>query len=366
MSHLDKPHRNWRRTRLTHLLGIDYPIIQGPLGGFRTETLTAAVSNFGGLGSYGGLNLDPARLTALVGELKAATSKPFAVNLWVSMEDAGARTSGVAEFEQARRAIEPMLRELGAATPEYKPYVPVKFEDQAQALLDAGVPVMSFIFGVPPREILDECRRRGIPTIAAATTPDEAKLLDDAGVDVIAASGFEAGGHKGSFLAPAEDSLTGTMSLVPQIVDAVRAPVVAAGGISDARQINAAFALGASGVQMGTIFLPCAGSGATDLHRAALVAGGVHTGLSKGFTGRLARAIHNRLLDEMNAPGIDVLPYPLQRALMRNLADTANAAKRPELIAMWAGQSAPLVRACEDPAVLLQRLVAEVARLRGE
>jgi nitronate monooxygenase len=355
--------QDWRRTRLTELLGIDYPIIQGPLGGFKTEKLTAAVSNFGGLGSYGGLSLEPSRLTELVAELKEATKKPFAVNLWVSMEGAGARTSGVAEFERARRSIEPMLNELGAAKPEYRPYAPVRFEDQARALLDARVPVMSFIFGVPPREILDECRRLRIPTIAAATTPDEARLLDEAGVDVIAASGFEAGGHKGSFLAPAEDSLTGTMALVPQVVDAVRAPVVAAGGISDARGINAAFALGASGVQMGTIFLACAESGSTQLHRAALLAGGVRTGLSKGFTGRLARAIHNRLLDEMNAPGVDVLPYPLQRGLMRSLADAANAANRPELIAMWAGQGAPLVKACDDAAELLRRLVKDVSML---
>jgi nitronate monooxygenase len=358
--------RDWRRTRVTELLGIEYPIIQGPLGGFRTERLTAAVSNFGGLGSYGGLNLEPSRLREVVAELREATKKPFAVNLWISLEDPGARASSAAAFERALRAIAPRLEELGAPMPEFEPYAPLRFEDQARALLDARVPVMSFIFGLPPTEILDECRHLGIPTIAAATTPREAILLDEAGVDVIAASGFEAGGHKGSFLAAAEDSLTGTMALVPQVVDAVRAPVVAAGGISDARQISAALTLGASAVQMGTIFLPCAGSGATELHRAAITSGSVRTGLTKGFTGRLARAIHNQLLDEMNAPEVEVLPYPLQRALMRTLADAANAAKRPELIAMWAGQSAPLVKPCDDPAELLARLVAEVSRLRGE
>jgi nitronate monooxygenase len=195
-----------------------------------------------------------------------------------------ARTAVSTSSLRALRTIAPRLTELGAPMPEFKPYAPLRFEDQARALLDARVPVMSFIFGVPPKEILDECRHLGIRTIAAATSPDEAILLDEAGVDVIAASGFEAGGHKRAFLAPDEDSLTSRMSLVPQVVDAVRAPVVGAGGISDARGINAAFALGAAGVQMGTIFLPCAGSGATDLHRAAVVSGRVRTGLSKGFT----------------------------------------------------------------------------------
>ncbi len=150
-------------------------------------------------------------------------------------------------------------------------------------------------------------------TIGAATTPDEAIVLEQAGVDVIVASGFEAGGHRGSFLLPSEESLTGTFSLVPQVADAVSVPVVADGGIADARGIVAAFALGAEGVQIDTAFLACEESGASVHHRNALLGGQAkQTALTRGFTGRLARGIKNRLLDELNHKGIEILPYPLQ------------------------------------------------------
>src|SRR4029077_9138613 len=154
--------------------------------------------------------------------------------------------------------------------PSYRPYEPIRFEDQVQVLLDEGIPAFSFICGIPSREILDEFRRKGVVLIGTATTVDEAIALEQAGVDVIAASGFEAGGHRGSFLQPSEDSLMGTMALVPQVVDAVNLPVVAAGGIGDARGIVAAFALGAKGVQMGTAFLACEESGASTFHREEL------------------------------------------------------------------------------------------------
>src|SRR5271156_2482939 len=227
----------------------------------------------------------------------------------------------------------PHIQALGGTLPAYKPYAPIRFEDQARVLLDAKVPVFSFIYGIPPKEILDECRAQGILTIGAATTPDEAVALEQAGVDVIVASGFEAGGHRGSFLRPSEDSLTGTMALVPQVVDAVRLPVVAAGAIGDARGIMAAFALGAEGVQMGTAFLACEESGANPYHRAALLSDHAkQTALTRGFTGRLARGIRNRLVDELNQKDAEILPYPLQRALVRHLSIPAEKAGRPELL----------------------------------
>ena len=228
-------------------------------------------------------------------------------------------------------------------------------------LLDANVPVFSFIFGIPPKEILEECRGKGIVTIGAATTPDEAAALQEAGVDAIAASGFEAGGHRGSFLRPAEDSLTGTLSLVPQIVDIVDVPVIAAGGIADARGVIAALALGAEAVQMGTVFLACEESGASRLHREALLGGNAGlTALTKGFTGRLARGIHNRLMADLNRDGTEILPYPLQRGLVRNLAIPAEAAGRADLLPLWAGQSANL-STCTDVPAFLTSLVEEVS-----
>jgi nitronate monooxygenase len=351
----------WNETRVSTILGIEYPIIQGPLGGLSTQRLTATVSNFGGLGSFGAHGLDPSAIKELIAEIRELTAKPFAMNLWVSMEDEGARASGRGEFTRSLEHLAGHIEALGAPLPDYKPYLPIRFEDQVRVLLDAKVPVFSFIVGVPPKEILDECRTQGILTIGTATTAAEAMVLNQAGVNVIVASGFEAGGHRGSFLLPAEDSLTGTFSLTPQVVDAVSAPVVAAGGIGDARGIVAAFALGAEGVQIGTAFLASKDSGASTFHRNALLSGEAQrTSLTKGFTGRLARGVHNQLIEELNRQEVEILPYPLQRMLVRNLAIPAEKAGRVELLQLWAGQSASLVRE-SDARTLLQTLVSDTS-----
>src|SRR5882724_2675447 len=314
------PYR-WNENRLTAKLGIDYPIIQGPLGGLSSQKLTAAVSNFGGLGSFGAHGLAPEVIKNVILEIRSLTSKPFAMNLWVSMEDEGARTSDENAFNRSLAPLAGHIAALGEPRPEYKPYPWRRFENQARVLLDEKVPVFSFIYGIPPREILEECRAKHIVTIGTATTPEEGAALQAAGVDVIVASGFEAGGHRGSFLRAPEDSLTGTFSLVPQITDMVNVPVIAAGGIADARGVVAALVLGAEAVQMGTVFLACEESGASSLHRQVLRGKKTgHTALTKGFTGRLARGIHNRLLEELNDAETPVLPYPLQRRLVRNLA----------------------------------------------
>lgn len=355
----------WNHNRLTARLGVDYPIIQGPFGGLPSQRLTAAVSNFGGLGSFGGLGLTPDAIRDVIAEIRSLTSKPFAVNLWVSVEDDAARASDADAFKRSLAALAPHFDALGEPRPRYAASVPVQFEDQVRVLLDENVPAFSFIFGIPPKEILDECREKGIVIIGAATTPDEAVALNDAGVDAIVASGFEAGGHRGSFRRSSEDSLYGTLALVPQIVDLVAVPVIAAGGIGDARGAMAAWALGAEGVQIGTALLACEESGASRLHRETLInkrAG--HTGLTNGFTGRLARGIHNRLLDELNQPGTEILPYPLQRALVKHLSTAAAAAGRVDLVPLWAGQSANL-SAPTDASAFLRQLVDDLSAIAG-
>src|SRR3984893_15793956 len=355
----------WNETRVSSILGVKYPIIQGPLGGLSTQRMTANVSNFGGLGSFGAHGLSPSAIGDVIAEIRELTTKPFAMNLWVSTEDEGAPASGREEFARSLKHVAGRIEAFGVPLPDYKPYVPVKFEDQVRVLIDAKVPVFSFIVGVPPKEILDECRMQGILTIGTATTAVEAMVLDQAGVNVIVASGFEAGAPRGSFLLSAEDSLTGTLALTPQVADAVSAPVVAAGGIGDARGIVAAFALGAEGVQMGTAFLACEESGANTLHRKALLSGQAkQTALTRGFTGRLARGIKNRLLDELNQKDTEILPYPFQRALVRHLSIPAEHAGRPELLPLWAGQSANLSR-CTDVRALLDMLVNDVSEIGG-
>jgi nitronate monooxygenase len=215
----------WANTPVAARLGIQYPIIQGPLGGVPSQRLTAAVSNFGGLGSFAAMGLTSGAIQDVIVELRSMTSKPFAVNLWVSTEDEGAESSDEAAFQRSFAPLAPLIQSFGGALPPSTRPSKITFEEQARVLIDARVPVFSFIFGIPPKEILDECRANGITIVGTATTPDEAIALEHANVDVIVASGFEAGGHRGSFLRSAEDSLTGTFSLVPQSSIGCRCPL---------------------------------------------------------------------------------------------------------------------------------------------
>ena len=356
----------WARTPLTRALGISYPIVQGPFGGFASQGLAATVSNAGALGSLGANNREPSAITEAIDQIRALTDKPFAINLWVSMEDEGAFASGPAAFDRSLAALLPHLAALGVERPTYAPYAPIGFDRQVRAVLDARVPVFSFIFGLPPREILDECRARTMVTMGTATTADEARAIEAAGVDIVIASGFEAGGHRGSFLRPAHESLTGTFGLLQQVAAAVRIPIVAAGGIADARGFVAARALGASGVQIGTAFLSCDGSGASRTHVEALLSDPPRqTGLTSGFTGRLARGLRNQLMDDLNEPGVSHLPYPLQRVLVRHVSAAAERAGDPERLPMWAGQSVGVAR-YTDAARLIRDFVESVPDvLRG-
>jgi nitronate monooxygenase len=336
----------WNQTSLTQRLGIRFPIVQGPFGGgLSSPRLTATVSNAGGLGSYGAQGMSAERIRAVVGEIAALTSAPFAVNLWVSTEDAGAHDLTNASYEAALAPLRPFFTELGVEPPRLPLSPWPTFDQQIDALIEARPPVFSFIFGVPSAAVLDACRARGIVTIGTATTADEALAIEQAGADIVVASGFEAGGHRSSFLRRAEASLTGTFALVPLVADAVRIPVVAAGGIADGRGVAAAMTLGAAGVQVGTAFLACEESNATPEHRAALLnARNTPTILTRAFTGRLARGLSNRLGETVHATAGPWLPYPLQGELVRAMRDEAMRQGRTDLVTMWAGQAAPLLK----------------------
>jgi nitronate monooxygenase len=336
----------WNDTPFSRRFDLRYPIVQGPFGGgLSSPQLTATVSNAGGLGSYGAQGMAPDRIGAIVGEIRALTSAPFAVNLWVSTADAVAADIGRGDYDAAVAVLAPYFAELGMAPPPFPPAADPVFEEQAAALVDARPPVASFIFGVPSPAILDRCRAGGIRTIGTATTVDEVRALDAAGVDAIVATGAEAGGHRPSFLRSAEASLMGTMALVPQAADAVRTPIVAAGGIGDGRGVAAALALGAHGVQIGTAFLACDESNAHPAHRAALrnATHGPGTLLTRGFTGRLGRGLRNELATALESPSLARLPYPFQGHLVSALKQRALAAGRLDLVPFWGGQSAPLV-----------------------
>src|SRR3954471_8296825 len=175
---------SWTDTRVCARLGIRYPIIQGPLGGVASQRLTAAVANYGGLGSFGAVGMAPAAIQEVIGQLRTMTDKPFAMNLWVSVEDEGARRSDEAAFKRSLTSIAPLIKSLGGALPSYSADSAPQFEEQVRVLIDAKVPVFSFIFGIPPKEILQECRAKGILLIGTATTPQEAIELEKAEVDV--------------------------------------------------------------------------------------------------------------------------------------------------------------------------------------
>jgi nitronate monooxygenase len=329
--------------RLTSLLGIEHGIVQGPFGGgLSSVPLAAAVSAAGGIGSFGANHLTPDAITALVSELRAAVPDglPFNVNLWVPHPGEQDLRPTAADVERLR----PFYERLDLEAPDgYAP--PPLFDDQIDALLAAAPPVISFVMGVPPARIIEETRRRGIVTLGTATTVDEALALEAGGIDVVIASGSDAGGHRGAFLRPVTESLVGTFSLVPQVTDAVGVPVLAAGGIADRRGVTAARALGADGVQIGTGFLATTESGTSAAHKAALAGPDARTTvLTRIFSGRHARAILNPLIRDMAAAEDLVPPYPVQNTLMRPLRAAAASRNDPAHINLWAGQAAALSR----------------------
>ena len=350
--------RSWKSTRVVKLLGIDYPIIQAPFGGFPSQQLTATVSNLGGLGSLGAVTLGSSAITEVTREIRSLTTKPLAINLWVSTSDRQAARIKSDIIQSKIRGLARYYAELVIEPPSQVESKPQDFEIQVRAV-DARPAVLSFIYGIPPAEILDECRKHAIRTIGTATTPEEAIALEAAGLDSIVASGFEGGGHRGSFLRPAAHSLMGGLSLIPQVVDAVSVPVIAAGGIADGRGVVAAHALGAEAVQIGTAFVSCVGSGASAAYRSALSSPAAkRTGLTEAFTGRLARGIRNRLMDELANVNDPALPFPLQHALIQTVAGPASVREIPDLMTVWAGQSASLC-GCTDATEFMRRLIAE-------
>lgn len=328
------------------MLNTTFPIIQGPFGGgLSSEALVAAVSDAGGLGSFGAYHLPPDEITALVDRLKRRTARPFSVNLWIPLagEDPPVVTADQLAEQSSRLA--PYLEELGVEPPAVSPAAAhFDFDAQVDALIDAAPPVISFVFGAPPKHVVDRAHQVGIRLIGTATTVDEAKVLEESGVDVIVASGSDAGGHRGAFLAPVEESLVGTFSLMPQVAEAVDVPVVAAGGIATAAQLRAAHVLGAEGVQIGTAFLVSDESIASEAHKDAIIRLAGHgTVLTSVFTGRIARGLPNRVTREL-ADLAPVVPYPLLGAVTAPLRKAAQEQGRADLAGFWSGQSGALAR----------------------
>ena len=353
-------------TAFTKRLGLRAPIVQGPFGsGISSVDLVVAVSEAGGLGSFGVHHLTASGIRDVAASIRSRTQRPFALNLWIPFEGSENPELTDEEFSRARDVLTPYYSELGVAPPNRPARFTPPYAEQVEAVLEARPAVFSFVFGIPDASTLARCRELGITTLGAVTTVDEAIAMERAGVDAVVASGFEAGGHRISFLRRAEDSLIGTLALVPQVVDAVRIPVVAAGGIADGRGIAAVLCLGAQAAQIGTAFLACDESAASTVHREELHSPRARdTALTRAFSGRLARGIRNRFIDEMRVHETQVPSYPVQAWLTGQLKPKAIAARRADLLPLWSGQSAALIRH-RKAADLVASLVAELNAALG-
>ena len=317
------------------------PILQAPMVGASSPEMAVAVSEAGGLGSLGAGGLAPADIGPAIAALRAATHRPFGVNLFVNRP----AHPQPGEIDRALARLAPWYADLGAPVPappnDYAP----DFDAQLAALVEAAPAVASFTFAILTRAEVEALHARGAFVVGTATTVAEARAWAEVGADGISAQGAEAGGHRGHFLAETAASLVGTMALVPTIRAAIDLPVIAAGGIMDGRGVAAALALGAAAAQMGTAFLLANQTAVSEPWRRALEAAGDDpTRLTRAFTGRHARGIENRFMREMRGVEDEVPAYPMQNRLTQALRAAAAKADSPEMISLWAGQAVGLAK----------------------
>src|SRR5215469_2151092 len=332
------------------------PIVLAPLGGPGSVELTAAACNARAFGFLASQYSDPQRMRNDIERLRSLTDKPFGVNLFI--DEPWPRVDAD-ELSRAHHRLDTYREELGIPAGTTPPQPPTYHDEQIRVVLETRPRAFSFTLGIPPDDVIAEMKRAGIFTIGTATTVEEAVALREAGIDAISAQGAEAGGHRGTFLHRETLPLIGTIALVPQVVDAVEMPVIAAGGIGDGRGIAAALALGAAGVQMGTAFLLTAESKITALHRQALKQANENsTTLTNVFTGRPARSIVNRMIREVGPMSADAPAFPLAAGASQPLRAASEPKGSSEFMPLWSGQAPTLAR--EMPAgALVARLVDE-------
>jgi nitronate monooxygenase len=353
----------WPDRRILDLFDIELPIIQAPMAGSVGSELAVAVSQAGGLGSLPCAMLSPDQARTELGIMRQQTARPINLNYFCHQPPQADPARDAVWRERLKPyyvalGLDPANGGAGSRTP---------FDAAMAEIVEEFTPeVVSFHFGLPERPLLERVRATGARVISSATSVDEARWLEDNGCDAIIAQGYEAGGHRGMFLSQDIATQAGTIALVPQVVDAVKVPVIAAGGITDARGIAAAFALGASAVQLGTAYLFCPEAKVGPLHRQALRAAKDNaTVLTNVISGRPARGIINRLIEEVG-PMTDLAPeFPLASGAIMPLRAKAEAAGSSDFSSLWSGQAAALAQ--ELPAgELTRRLAADaLARLQA-
>jgi nitronate monooxygenase len=341
-----------RAAAFCEMFNLRVPILMAPMAGACPASLAIAIANAGGLGGCGALLMRPDAIKAWASEVRAGSNGGFQINLWIP-DPPPNRDMAVED------AVRRFLRKWGAEVArEAADVTPLDFDAQCEAMLEAGPPIISSIMGLYPSRFVARMKAKGIKWFATATTVSEAKVAEDAGADVIIAQGMEAGGHRGAFDASkAEARMIGLFSLLPAVVDAVKVPVVATGGIADGRGVAAALVLGASAVQVGTAFLRCPEAKVASAWADAI--GGTlpeEMIVTRAFSGRAGRSIATAYVRAAAGPTAPVpAPYPVQRGLTQAMRDAAVKENDIERIQAWAGQSARLAKA--DPATdVVQRL----------
>jgi len=347
---------------LRSLLRIEHSLIGAPMaGGPSTPALAAEVCRAGGLGFLGCSYSTPEQILAWSRQVRTRTDRPFGINLFADVPDAPAVDPG-----PMLELLRPFHAELGLPPPEPPQAAAAHSLDaQLEAVVQSGAAVFSVTFGLLSPAQMERLKGAGMVRMATATTVEEARRIEAAGFEVVVAQGSEAGGNRATFVGAFDRGLVGTMALVPQVVDAVSLPVVAAGGIMDGRGWVAAEALGAAGAQMGTAFLASDESGAVPAYKeAVLAATDDGTAVTRAFSGRAGRGLVNRFLAAAEERPEAILPYPLQNVVTRQMRAAASPAGRAELLSLWAGQGARLAR--RGPAAEIVRwLVADAERVRA-
>ncbi len=351
----------WPTNRLTQQLKMAFPVIQaGMAGGVTTPELVAAVSNAGGLGQIGAGYLTLEQLQKQIEEVQQFTTQPFGVNLFVPEYIDVLET----HIQQANDWLAPVRTIVGVeGETRWRPGHDGLFDAQIDLIIATNVPVCSFTFGVPSTGIVKKLRAAGVTVIGTATTVAEAYENEAVGVDAVVVQGSEAGGHRGTFLADGKDAMIGTMALVPQVVDTVHIPVIAAGGIMDARGVVAALVLGADAVQMGTAFVTATESGAHEVHKQAILqAKEDETVVTSTFSGKPARGIQNDFITTMAQYEGKLPPYPVQNALTKQIRAAAAKAENPAYMSLWCGQY-PRASVHTSAKQIIDKLVYDVERV---
>lgn len=314
----------------TETLGIQHPIIQAPMAGITTPEFVAASAEAGILGSIGAGYLTAEATRDSIREVKGLTDKPFAVNLFVPEET----EMDQEQLRQAYLALQPIGKKLGM--PFWKaPISESDFDKQVDVIIEESVPICSFTFGIPDQGTIQKFKEAGVLLIGTATTKEEAIAVEQAGVDAVVAQGSEAGGHRGSFIG---EEYVPLHQLLSEIVETVKIPVIAAGGIANKEQMDEVIRLGAQAVQIGTALLATDESGAHPSYKQAVIeATENNTMITKAFSGKSARGIRNSFMDMMaNAP---IAPYPYQNDLTKKIRSEAARLGKPEFLSLWAGEN---------------------------